>query len=958
MANEPPLILVDGSSYLYRAFHALPPLTGPAGQPTGAVYGVVGMLRRLLAEHSPNEMVVVFDAPGKTFRDDLFPEYKAHRPPMPAELVSQVDPLHTLIRALGMPLLAVSGVEADDVIATLATAAEARGQEVIISTGDKDLAQLVTENITLVNTMNGQVLDPDGVCSKFGVSPAQIVDYLTLVGDSVDNVPGVEKVGPKTAARWLQAHGSLEQLLAASDTITGKVGENLRAAADRLPLSRQLVTVKRDVPLELPADGLRLHAPDVGRLRELYAELGFRRWCEELEIGGGSADASGGRLISGSAATQALATKAPAQQAAAAETSAAQASAEQPSAAPVSAARTSAAQGDSDSLLAGLKSVQYHAVRDEQAFVALLERLRGAELVAFDTETTGLDYMQARIVGLSFALAPGEAWYLPLAHAGLDSDPQLPRTATLERLRAWLEDPARAKLGHHLKFDRNVLANHSIELRGIHDDTMLESYVLDAGANRHDLDSLAERHLQHRTITYEDVTGKGAKQIPFADVPIDTAAAYAGEDAEVCMRLHRLFAPRLQSAEGPCRVYRDIEIPLIPVLSEIERTGVRVDAGLLREQSAELQIRIDEVAAEAYAEAGGAFNLGSPKQIQEILFDRLGLPVLRRTPKGQPSTAEDVLEQMADEFALPRLILEFRGLSKLRSTYTERLPERIDPTSGRVHTSYHQAVASTGRLSSSDPNLQNIPVRTPEGRRIRQAFIAEPGHVLVAADYSQIELRIMAHLSRDSGLLQAFAAGADIHRATAAEVFAVASPEAVSSEQRRAAKAINFGLIYGMSAFGLARNLGIGQGEARDYIARYFNRYPGVQQYMEDTREGARQQGFVETLFGRRLYLPEIASRNAARRAQSERVAINAPMQGSAADIIKRAMLLVHERLRGSRLPARMIMQVHDELVFEVEHGAVPELRPLIVEAMSGAAELAVELVVDVGVGENWDAAH
>jgi len=866
---------------------------------------------------------VVFDAPGKTFRDDLFPEYKANRPRMPEELASQVDPLHALIRALGMPLLAISGVEADDVIATLATAAEARGQPVIISTGDKDLAQLVTENITLVNTMNGQVLDPDGVCAKFGVSPEQIVDYLTLVGDSVDNVPGVEKVGPKTASRWLQAHGSLEQLLAASDTITGKVGENLRAAAQRLGLSRQLVTLKRDVPLDLPTDGMRLQAPDVPRLCELYAELGFRRWHEELEaVGAPSAGAQ--------------------------------------SAAVAPATRLDSIPAVSSPLESAMEqgSGQYHSIRDEAAFLALLERLQDAELVAFDTETTSLDYMQARIVGLSFAFVTGEAWYLPLAHAGLDSDPQLPRAATLERLRPWLEDPARAKLGHHLKYDRNVLANHGIELAGIHEDTMLESYVLDAGANRHDLDSLAERHLQHRTITYEDVTGKGAKQIPFADVPIATAATYAGEDAEVCLRLHRLFAPRLQSAEGPRRVYREIEIPLIPVLSEIERTGVRVDARLLREQSAELQIRIDEVAAEAYAEAGSEFNLGSPKQIQEILFDRLGLPVMRRTPKGQPSTAEDVLEQMADEYALPRLILEFRSLSKLRSTYTERLPERIDPDSGRVHTSYHQAVAATGRLSSSDPNLQNIPVRTPEGRRIRQAFIAEPGHVLVAADYSQIELRIMAHLSRDSGLLQAFAAGADIHRATAAEVFAVASPEAVSTEQRRAAKAINFGLIYGMSAFGLARNLGIGQGEARDYIARYFNRYPGVQQYMEDTRERARQQGFVETLFGRRLYLPEIGSRNAARRAQSERVAINAPMQGSAADIIKRAMLLVYERLRSSRIPARMIMQVHDELVFEVERDAVAELQPLVVEAMSGAAELAVELVVDVGVGENWDAAH
>ncbi|MCA1790798.1 MAG: DNA polymerase I [Thioalkalivibrio sp.] len=903
MSDDAPLVLVDGSSYLYRAFHALPPLTSPDGQPTGALYGVANMLRKLRADYAPRRMAVVFDAPGRTFRDDLYAEYKANRPPMPEELAVQVEPLHALVRALGLPLLCIAGVEADDVIATLATQAEERGEPVVISTGDKDLAQLVSDRVTLVNTMTGTVLDPAGVREKFGVDPDQIVDFLTLVGDSVDNVPGVDKVGPKTAAKWIDRYGSLDAVLEHADDIGGKVGANLRAASPQLPLSRELVTVRRDVDLGIDEHELTLGEADTATLQEMFKRFGFRRWLEDLDATGDNP---------GAAATE----------------------------------REVSVRAD------------YRVVRSGAELDALVGRLQSAELVAFDTETTSLDYMQARIVGLSFSVEPGLAWYVPLAHEGPDAEPQLDREPTLERLRPWLESPAHAKLGHHLKYDRNVLANHGITLNGIREDTMLESYVLDAGANRHDLDTLAERHLAHRMITYEDVAGKGVKQIPFAQVSVERATEYAGEDAEACLRLHAVLAPRLAEAEGPQSVYREIEMPLVPVLSDIERTGVKVDAGLLRVQSAELLKRMEEVAEQAYCEAGGEFNLGSPKQIQEILYERLGLPVLRRTPKGQPSTAEDVLEQMAAEYPLPRLILEHRGLSKLRSTYTERLPERVAPDSGRVHTSYHQAVAATGRLSSSDPNLQNIPVRSEEGRRIRQAFIAEEGFVLLAADYSQIELRIMAHLSRDRGLLEAFAAGQDIHRATAAEVFGVATPEAVSGEQRRAAKAINFGLIYGMSAFGLARNLGIDQGSAREYIERYFARYPGVHEYMDSARRQAREQGYVETLFGRRLYLPEIGSRNAARRAQAERVAINAPMQGTAADIIKRAMLKVAARLARDRLPARMIMQVHDELVLEVRADAVDALRAAITEDMASAAKLAVELVVDIGTGANWDAAH
>jgi DNA polymerase I len=901
VSKTPPLVLVDGSSYLYRAFHALPPLTSSRGEPTGAVYGVANMLRKLLKDYAPEHVVVVFDAKGKTFRDDLYAEYKANRPPMPDELAAQVEPLHELVKAMGLPMLVVPGVEADDVIATLAREGREHGLDVVISTGDKDLAQLVEPGVTLVNTMTDTTMDAEGVREKFGVPPERVVDYLALIGDTVDNVPGVDKVGPKTAVKWLEAYGSLEGVMAHADEIKGKVGENLRAALDHLPLSRELVTVRRDVELDLTPEGLRLGEPDRETLRQLLARLEFRAWLRELESESGETDADATR--------------------------------------PTQAAEV------------------YQTILDETSLETWIRRLEAAELFAFDTETTSLDYMQAQVVGLSFAVTPGEAAYLPLAHDYADVPNQLPRDTTLGRLKPLLESPRHSKLGHHLKYDRNVLLNHGIELNGIAHDTMLESYVLNSTASRHDMDTLAEKHLDHRTTHYEDVAGKGAKQIPFSQVRIEDATPYAAEDADITLRLHRHFWPQLEAAEGQCRVYREIEIPLIPVLSRMERTGVRVDADRLFAQSHELAERMGQIEREAHSVAGGAFNLGSPKQIQEILFERQKLPVLRKTPKGQPSTAEDVLEQLALDYPLPRLILEHRSLSKLKSTYTDKLPERIDPDSGRVHTSYHQAVASTGRLSSSDPNLQNIPIRTEEGRRIRQAFVAPPGRLLVAADYSQIELRIMAHLSGDGGLLKAFAEGKDIHRATAAEVFGVPL-DRVSSEQRRAAKAINFGLIYGMSAFGLARQLGIDRGDAQDYVDRYFARYPGVKDYMESTRERAREQGFVETLFGRRLYLPDIRASNAQVRGQAERVAINAPMQGTAADIIKRAMIQVDTWIRESRIPAAMILQVHDELVLEVDEGAVDRVREELCERMSKAAELNVPLLVEAGVGENWDAAH
>ncbi|MGD8689200.1 MAG: DNA polymerase I [Gammaproteobacteria bacterium] len=899
MSNKP-FILVDGSSYLYRAFYALPPLTNSAGEPTGAVYGVLNMLKKLLRDYEPEHMAVVFDARGKTFRDELFEQYKAHRPPMPEDMAAQIEPLHAAVRALGLPLLQVSGVEADDVIGTLASHAARAGLDTLISTGDKDMAQLVNGHVTLVNTMTGTVLDREGVKKKFAVTPEQIIDYLALVGDSSDNIPGVPKVGPKTAAKWLAEYGSLDEIIKHADQIKGKVGESLREHLDNLELSRKLATIRCDLDLERKPEDLTPAAPDVESLRELYTRLEFRRWLDELLAG----DAGG----------------------------------------PAPATPDQA-------------EIEYETVLEQADFDRWVKALEQADLFAFDTETTSLDYMQAEIVGVSFAVEPGRAAYVPVAHRYPGAPEQLDREAVLARLKPLLEDPRRAKVGHHLKYDAHVLANHGIRLAGIRHDTMLESYVLDSTATRHDLDSVALKYLGHRTIHYEEVAGKGARQLRFDEVGLEEAGPYAAEDAEVCLRLHATLWPQLEAEEGLRYVYQGLEIPLVPVLTRMEHRGVMIDTDRLAAQSRELAGRMHELEGKAHELAGGPFNIGSPKQLQEILFQRLELPVIRKTPKGQPSTAEDVLQELADDYELPRVILDYRSLSKLKSTYTDKLPLQVDSKSGRVHTSYHQAVAATGRLSSSDPNLQNIPIRTPEGRRIRQAFIAPEGCALLAADYSQIELRIMAHLSGDEGLLRAFAEDADIHRATAAEVFEVA-PEAVTTDQRRSAKAINFGLIYGMSAFGLARQLGIERGAAQDYVDRYFARYPGVREFMDRTRELAREKGYVETLFGRRLYVPEINSRNGQRRQYAERTAINAPMQGTAADIIKRAMIAVDDWLETDAADAFMVMQVHDELVFEVARGELEAVRERITALMEGAAQLDVPLKVETGVGANWDEAH
>lgn len=898
-ATAKPLILVDGSSYLYRAFHALPPLTNSRGEPTGAIYGVANMLRKLVADYEPDYIAVVFDARGKTFRDELFERYKAHRPPMPEELARQVEPLLELVRALGLPLLQVPGVEADDVIGTLAAQAQAVGMSTIISTGDKDMAQLVNHHITLVNTMTGSILDAAGVREKFGVPPERIVDYLALVGDTSDNIPGVPKVGPKTAAKWLNEYGSLDAIVAHAVEIKGKVGESLREHLDLLPLSRTLATIRCDVPLEATIQDLRRQAPDYRALRELLRRLEFSSWLAQLPAEDGAA----------------------------------------PAAAPSGRERT------------------YQIVLTEAEFEAWMARLEQAELFAFDTETTSLDYMRARIVGVSFAVEAGEAAYVPLGHDYVGAPAQLDREKVLERLRPLLEDPDRPKVGHNLKYDMSVLAHHGVRLAGIRYDTMLESYVLDSTATRHNMDDLALKYLGHRTIHYEDVAGKGAKQIPFAQVPVEQAAEYAAEDADIALRLHQTLWPRISAEPALERLFREIEMPLVPVLSRMERNGVLVDTAMLRQQSAELTRRMAEIEQEAFHVAGTEFNLSSPKQIQEILFDRLRLPVLEKTPTGQPSTAESALQELALDYPLPRLILDFRALSKLKSTYTDRLPEQVNPDTGRVHTSYHQAVAATGRLSSSDPNLQNIPVRTQEGRRIRQAFIAPPGYRILAADYSQIELRILAHLSDDPSLLRAFAQGEDIHTATAAEVFGV-PPQAVTPDQRRAAKTINFGLIYGMSAFGLARQLNVDRAIAQHYMDRYFARYPGAKEFIERTRTLARERGYVETVFGRRLYVPEINARNNQRRQYAERTAINAPMQGSAADIIKRAMIRVDEWLQASGADIKMIMQVHDELVFEVAEHALDEAQEHIRRCMVEAAQLSVPLVVEIGIGANWDEAH
>ncbi len=893
------LYLVDGSSYLYRAFHAMPPLTNSSGAPTGAVYGVVNMLKRLCNDYDPMHVAVVFDAPGKTFRDELFAEYKAQRPPMPDELRSQVEPLHELVRALGLPLVMEPGVEADDVIGTLAHQARDAGMDVVVSTGDKDLAQLVDGHIRLVNTMDNTVLEPAGVVAKFGVGPERIVDFLALVGDTSDNIPGIPKVGPKTAAKWLNEYGSLDGVIAHADDIKGKVGESLREHMDRLTLGRQLATIKCDVVMERGPRDLECRPPDMAALRELYGRLEFKNWLAEVLARGDDVPAT-----------------------------------------PESPA------GGPDS--------RYETVLDAAAFEGWLTRLAAAELFAFDTETTSLEYMAAELVGVSFAVEPGEAAYVPVAHAYPGAPGQLSRDTVLAALKPLLEDPARPKVGQNLKYDMSVLARYGVGLAGIRFDTMLESYVLDSTASRHDMDSLALKYLGHGTIHFEHVAGKGAKQLTFDQVPLEQAAPYAAEDADVTLRLHQTLWPRLAAEEGPRTVFDTIEMPLVPVLSRMERRGVRVDREVLASHSKELAQRILELEAKAHQLAGRPFNLGSPKQLQQILYDEMALPVVSKTPKGQPSTAESVLQELAVDFELPATILEYRGVAKLKSTYTDTLPQRIDPHSGRVHTSYHQAVAATGRLSSSEPNLQNIPIRSAEGRRIRQAFVAEPGFRMVAADYSQIELRIMAHLSGDQGLLAAFERGEDIHSATAAEVFGTT----VTAEQRRRAKAINFGLIYGMSAFGLARQLGIERPEAQAYVDLYFARYPGVKAFMDDTRVQAHEQGYVETVFGRRLYLPEINSRNGQRRQYAERTAINAPMQGTAADIIKLAMIGLDEWLTGREEDIRMIMQVHDELVFEIREALVEEMVPEIRTRMEQAARLRVPLIVEAGVGANWDEAH
>jgi DNA polymerase-1 len=924
-------ILVDGSSYLYRAFHALPPLTNSRGEPTGAVHGVINMLHKLRREHPHSCVTVVFDAPGKTFRDELFAEYKAHRAPMPDDLRPQIEPLIQAVRAMGLPMLRVTGVEADDVIGTLACRAAARGEDVLISTGDKDMAQLVNAQITLINTMSDTWLDRDGVKNKFGVWPEQIIDYLALIGDSSDNIPGIDKVGPKTAAKWLGTYGNLDDLMQHVDEITGKVGDNLRAGRATLALSRRLATIDSKLELALSELDLAPCAPDVAVLRELYTRLEMRSLLRQLDGEAGAA---------ASTATTAALENLPQASSGAGP-------------APIDAASVPEAVA----LPADTVVRRYETVMEWPALERWLEVLKQAPVFAFDTETTSLEYMKAEIVGVSFSVEPGVAAYVPLAHDYPGAPVQLDRNAVLQALKPLLEDPRRAKLGQHLKYDMHVLQNYGIKVQGQRYDTMLESYVLNSTGTRHDMDSMALRYLGINTIHFEDVAGKGAKQIGFNQVSVERASEYSAEDADITLRLHQSLWPQLQAVPALVKLYEEIEQPLVPVLQRMEYRGVLLDRPMLERQSHELAARLREVEKSAHESAGRPFNLDSPRQLQQILYDQLQIPVLRKTPTGQPSTAEDVLEELAEQHVIPRLILEYRALAKLRSTYTEKLPQQIDARTGRVHTCYHQAVAATGRLSSQDPNLQNIPIRSAEGRRIRQAFVPPPGHQLLAADYSQIELRIMAHLSGDEGLLRAFATDGDVHQATAAEVFGVAAAD-VSADQRRSAKAINFGLIYGMSAFGLARQLGIDRGAAQRYVDLYFARYPGVKRYMDETRERARRDGYVETVFGRRLYLPDIRSRNRAAQQYAERSAINAPMQGTAADIIKRAMISVDAWCQVPANGASLIMQVHDELVLEVREDSVPAASAEVQRLMSAAADLRVPLRVEVGIGLNWDQAH
>lgn len=908
------LLLIDGSSFLFRAFHAVPPLNSPEGMPTNAIFGVANMLRRLVKDHQTDYFTVVFDAPGGTFRNELYSEYKAHRPPMDNDLRVQIAPLHDLIRAMGFPLIMESGVEADDVLGVLANVGVEAGFNVVISTGDKDMAQLVTEQVTLENTMSNTKTDVQGVIDKFGVKPEQIIDYLALMGDSADNIPGVPKVGPKTAAKWLGKYQSLENLIEKADEIKGKVGENLRASLNMLPLSKQLTTIKLDLDLAYGIEDLRCAEVDKSDLLDQVSSLGFSTWSNMLrnEIDRGEVP-------------------------------------KQPAPAAVKIEQASPTNT--------VEASEYETILTQEQFDIWLDKLKNSALFAFDTETTSLDYNQAEIVGVSFAVTEGEAAYVPLAHDYPGVPEQLSRESILQALKPLLENPKQAKLGQNLKYDANVLANYDINLQGVAHDTMLESYVLDSTRTKHNMDDLAKVYLNRETIHYEDVAGKGAKQIGFAEVPIEQAAPYAAEDAEICLALHQTLYQQLEQQSRLVDLYQQLELPMLGVLSRIERNGVLIDSDMLAQQSMELANHIMGIEQEAHALAGQSFNIASPKQIQTILFDQLNLPVLKKTPKGQPSTAESVLQELAEDYPLPALILKHRSMSKLKSTYTDKLPLQVSAKTGRVHTSYHQAVTATGRLSSSNPNLQNIPVRSAAGRQIRQAFIAPEGYKIVAADYSQIELRIMAHLSGDKGLLDAFAKGEDIHKATAAEVFGV-SLEQVTVDLRRSAKAINFGLIYGMSAFGLAKQLGIARGQAQEYIDLYFSRYPGVARYMEETRELAKEQGYVETLLGRRLYLPEINAKSAQRRQYAERTAINAPMQGTAADIIKRAMIATDEWLNSEQVDAKMIMQVHDELVFEIESTKVAEYSAKIRQIMCDAMQLDVPLIVDVGVGINWDEAH
>jgi DNA polymerase-1 len=902
--HQGPVVLVDGSSYLFRAFYALPDLRSTTGHPTGAIRGVISMLRRLAKDYPDSPLAVVFDAPGKTFRDDMYSEYKANRSAMPDDLREQIAPIHEMIKAMGLPLISVVGVEADDVIGTYAAQATLLQRETVISTGDKDMAQLVTPYVTLVNTMTETTMDAEGVKDKFGVGPELIVDYLALMGDTVDNIPGVPKVGPKTAAKWLNEFGSLDALVAAADEVKGKVGDNLRESLEQLPLSRALTQIKCDLDLPMTFADLIPTASNDEVLAEFYREFEFKSWLEELA--------------------------------------------------------TAPALSSADELPAAAKqapATHYELILDSEHLRRWIERLEAAELIAVDTETTSIDYMKAELVGFSFAVSPGEAAYLPVAHDYPGAPEQVSLEEALAALKPVLANFAIAKVGQNLKYDMSVLARYGVVINGPLHDTMLQSYVLNSVATRHNMDALAGFYLDRKTIHFEDVAGKGAKQLAFNEVPLETAGDYAAEDADVTLALHHHLYPQLQAVPSLLGVYNDIDMPLVRILSLIERQGTLVDGRMLKQHGAELADRLNELTQQVWQLAGENFNLDSPKQLQSILYDKMALPVLKKTPGGQPSTAEAVLVDLAQEYELPQMILSYRSLAKLKSTYADKLPLDIQPATGRIHTSYHQAVAATGRLSSSDPNLQNIPIRNAEGRRIRQAFVAPAGRSILAADYSQIELRIMAHLSGDTGLTQAFAENQDIHRATAAEVFGL-SPDDVADEQRRSAKAINFGLIYGMSAFGLAKQLNISRGLAADYIERYFDRYPGVLRYMDETKAVAADQGYVETVFGRRLYLPEINAKAVPRRQAAERTAINAPMQGTAADIIKLAMMAVQDWLPESGLEAQMIMQVHDELVFEVAQGDVEALNTGVVARMAGAASLSVPLVVDTGVGENWDQAH